>query len=153
MLWGCDLSLILGARLRSVLVLIGLLHLHRTLAYLLFVLALVNVGLTLARARSDARSAAIVGGITRFGVRMGGGLTVLGGVGLWAMRPDLPLSTGWTWASLILWLPVELCGSRLILPEVAFVKDGGQATNRMLLGTLGQLLLIAIIFGLMSARP
>ena len=133
--------------------LIGLLHLHRTLAYLLFVLALVNVGLALARGRTDPRMGALIGGIVRYGIRMGGGLTVLAGVGLWATRSDLPLSTGWTWASLLLWLPVEFCGSRLVLPEVAVVKDGGQASNRMLVGTLGQLFLIAVIFGLMSARP
>lgn len=134
-------------------VLTGLLHLHRTLAYLIFVLALVNVGLTLARGRTDARTAGIVGGIARFGIRMGGGLTVLVGLGLWATHPAWPITTGWAWISLLLWVPVELCGSRLLLPEVALVKDGGQGTTRMLLGALGQLLLIAIIFGLMSARP
>ena len=53
----------------------------------------------------------------------------------------------------MLWVPVELCGSRLLLPEVALVQDGGQGTNRMMLGAIGQLLLIAIIFGLMSAHP
>ncbi len=99
--------------------LIGLLHLHRTLAYLLFGVALMNVGLTLSRGRTDPRMAGFVGGITRYGIRMGGGLTVLGGLALWAMSPHIPISTTWTWASLVLWVPVELCGSRLLLPEVA----------------------------------
>lgn len=133
--------------------LIGLLHLHRTLAYLLFGVALMNVGLALSRGRTDPRMAGLVGGITRYGIRMGGGLTVLGGVALWSMSPHIPLTATWTWASLVLWVPVELCGSRLLLPEVALVQDGGMGTNRMLFGALGQLLLIAIIFGLMSAHP
>ena len=55
--------------------LIGLLHLHRTLAYLLFGVALMNVGLTLSRGRTDPRMAGFVGGITRYGIRMGGGPT------------------------------------------------------------------------------
>lgn len=131
----------------------GLLHLHRTLAYLVFLTALVSVILVLSRGRTDPKMAAMVGAAVRYGIHMGGGLTVLIGLGLWAAHPSWSATTPWIWVSLLLWGPVEVLGRRLVLPEVSLVQDGGQGTSRMILGAVGQLLAIAAIFGLMSARP
>lgn len=132
--------------------LIGLLHLHRTLGYLVFLLALVSVVLVTWSGRTDPRTAAMISGVVRYGIRYCGGLTILLGVLVWAYGP-WPLQTGWLWLSLLLWGPVEVFAARFILPETALVVDGGQGTARMVVGAVGQLLCIATIFGLMSARP
>lgn len=133
--------------------LIGLLHLHRTLAYLLFLVALSNLLLVLWGGRTHDRVAAAIGALARIGLRMGGGLTVLLGLASWGLQGRWPLSTGWLWVSLLLWVPVEVLTKRVVLPEVALVKDGGQATARLTLAVLGQLVCVAAIFGLMSTRP
>jgi heme A synthase len=134
-------------------VLTGLFHLHRTLAYLVFLVALINVVLVLSRGRSDPKTARLISMLARFGLRMGGGLTVLLGVGLWSAGAVWPLATPWLWISLCLWAPVEILNKRMVLPETQLVVDGGQGTARMWMGAIGQLLCIAVIFGLMSARP
>lgn len=133
--------------------LIGLLHLHRTLGYVVFVIALLNVVLVLSRARTDPKAARLVAGLTRYGVRMAGGLNVVLGLAVWALSDHWPVSTPWLWISLLLWIPVELLGKRFVLPEAAMVQDGGQGRGGMILGAVGQLVCLAIIFGLMSARP
>lgn len=130
----------------------GIIHLHRTLGYLLFLVAMLNLGLAFARGRTDPRTASLIAALTRYGVRMGGGLTVVLGVIHWT-QSTWPLTTPWLWASLLLWVPVEILGKRMILAETALVMDGGQGTLRLILGTAGQLFAIALIFGLMSARP
>lgn len=131
----------------------GLFHLHRTLAYLVFLIALINVVLVLSRGRTDAKMARLIGLLASVGLRMGGGLTVLLGIGLWAAGGAWPLATPWLWVSLCLWAPVEILNKRMLLPETQLVVDGGQGTARMVVGAIGQLLCIAMIFGLMSARP
>ena len=133
--------------------LIGLTHLHRTLAYLVFALALVNTLLVITRGRSSDKTAQYITWVTRYGIRIAGGLTVLLGVGLWAVHPAWKVGTVWLWVSLLLWIPVEMAGTRLVLPDAATVRDGGQGSSRMIVGAVGQLLLIATIFGLMSTRP
>lgn len=131
----------------------GLFHLHRTLAYLVFLIALINVVLVLSRGRSDPKTARLVGLLGRFGLRMGGGLTVLLGLSVWSLGDTWSLGTPWLWISLGLWAPVEILNQRMLLPETQLVQDGGQGTARMVMGAIGQLLCIAAIFGLMSARP
>lgn len=131
----------------------GLTHLHRTLAYLLFLVAMINLVLTFSRGRTDAKIAGIIDMLTRYGVRMGGGLTIVLGTVLWYVHGGYPLTTVWIWASLLMWVPVEILGKRMILAETALVADGGQGTMRMIFGAVGQLLCIAVIFGLMSVRP
>lgn len=131
----------------------GLLHLHRTLAYLVFLVVLGNLLLVLWGGRTNPRIGAAIGALARYGLRMGGGLTVVLGATLWAAQGTYPLGTPWIWASLLLWVPVELLTGRFVLPEVALVKDGGQATARLTLGVLAQLVCVAAIFGLMSTHP
>ncbi len=131
----------------------GLNHLHRTLAYLVFLVTLINLVLTFSRGRTDPKVASAISALTRYGVRWGGGLTVLLGVALWALQGVWPITTGWLWGSILLCVPIELFGRRMILSETALVADGGQGTVRLVFGAAGQLLCVAIIFGLMSARP
>lgn len=131
----------------------GLHHLHRTLAYLVFAFAFVNTLLVFTRGRTHEKTALYITYVTRYGIRVVGGLTVAIGLVLWAAHPALPVGTGWLWISLLLWGPVEILGKRLVLAEASIVRDGGQGSGRMVIGAVGQLLLIAIIFGLMSVRP
>ena len=133
--------------------LIGLLHLHRSLAYLLFLGALIVVGLSVARGRTDPRVAGTLDWVVRYGITWGGRVTAVIGAVMWAFISTYGVGTWWLWVSLLLWGPVEVLGKRLILPETELVRDGGQATGRLVLGAVGQLLLISVIFGLMSARP
>ena len=133
--------------------LIGLLHAHRTLAYGVFLVALGNLLLVLWGGRSNPKVAAAIGALARYGLRMGGGLTIVLGAALWAVQSSYPLGTWWIWVSILLWAPVDILGGRIVLPEVALVRDGGQATARLTLAVLGQLLCVTAIFGLMSTRP
>jgi hypothetical protein len=131
----------------------GVFHLHRVLAYVVFFLALVNVFLLLSPARNSPRVAAWVGGIARFGVVMGGRAIAVTGVLLWLRLPQHGLGAVWLWASLLLWLPVEALGRARVLPEVEAVRLGSPPSWRLFGGVVGQLLCIAAVFGLMSARP
>ncbi|MCK6503031.1 hypothetical protein L6R53_06490 [Myxococcota bacterium] len=130
----------------------GLLHLHRTLGYLVFVLSLVGLVLALTKARTDARAARLMDQLHRFGLLMAGRLNILIGVatlavGIW------PWTTWWAWAGLLLWAPVEIVNKRMISPELALARDGGAASTRLVAGAAAELVLIVAIFGLMSARP
>ena len=127
-------------------------HTHKYLAYLLFVVALVNLVLALSKGRNDPSFARGLALTHKIGVLMLGRLTLVLGLALWHLK-GWSLTTWWIWVSLLLWGPMEVIGKRLIAPEVALVQDGGQASSRLLTGVVGQLLVVAIIFGLMSARP
>ena len=133
--------------------LIGLLHTHRTLAYLMFLVALVNLVLALSKGRNDPGFARGLQLTHKIGVLMCGRVNLLLGVVLWHVHGGWPITTWWMWAALLLWGPVEVIGKRMVAPEVALVRDGGQASGRLIAGVVAELVIIAIIFGLMSARP
>jgi hypothetical protein len=133
-------------------VLDALSHAHRSLGHLLFLLALLLVGLVVWRGRVDARVAGVVHGLARWGVRGVGGLVVTSGLVLWASNPALSVREPRLWLSLILWIPAEMLTARLVLPEAALVRDGGRATWRLPVGAAGLLGLVALLFGLMSGR-
>ncbi len=131
----------------------GLLHLHRTLGYAVFFIALVNLGLALSVARTDPRAARVLNALHKFGLLMAGRLNIVLGFALWFMLPQYTVATWWIWVSLLLWGPVEAVAVRMVKPEVALVQDGGTGSGRLLGGATLQLLIIVAIFGLMSARP
>lgn len=131
----------------------GLLHLHRTLGYVVFVVALVDLVLALTMARSDARVARLLSSVHTFGFLMAGRLNLLIGILLLALLPQWPMTTWWAWAGLLLWGPIEAVSKRLVAPELAVARDGGTASSRMILGTAVELVVVVAIFGLMSARP
>jgi hypothetical protein len=132
-------------------VLIGLLQTQRTLAYLLFLVALVNLIIALSKGRNDSGFARGLHLSHKIGILIVGRINVLIGVVIWILEGHM-LSMWGAWAALLMWVPVELIGRRLIAPEVSLVQDGGQASGRLVAGVTIQLLLIAVIFGLMSAR-
>jgi len=132
---------------------VGLLHLHRTLGYLLFVVALVDLVLVITKARSDARLAGILSKVHTFGMMGAGRLNLVIGITLLVTGQTYPIATWWAWAGLALWVPIEIVAKRLIKPEIAVAVDGGTASGRLALGAAIELLCIVAIFGLMSARP
>jgi hypothetical protein len=132
-------------------VLIGLLQTQRTLAYLLFLVALVNLIIALSKGRNDSGFARGLHLSHKVGILIVGRVNVLIGVVILVLEGQM-LSMWGAWAALLMWVPVELIGRRLIAPEVTLVQDGGQASGRLVAGVTIQLLLIAVIFGLMSAR-
>jgi hypothetical protein len=131
---------------------IGLLHLHRTLAYLVFLVALADMVLALTKARTDPRMATILRWSHSVGVIWAGRVTLVVGGALMVVS-HLPLATWWIWVCLLLWGPVEAVAVRLVKPDVQAVLDGGTASGRLVGGTLVQLVCIVTIFGLMSVRP
>jgi len=131
---------------------VGLLHLHKSLAYLVFLVALADVVLALTKARTDARMAGMLRWTHGVGLMWGGRLTLICGIA-YALVAGYPLATWWLWVSLLLWGPMEVVGKRLVGPEVQTVRDGGQASGRLLSGAGIQLVCVVIIFALMSVRP
>ena len=131
----------------------GMLHLHRTLAYLIFLVAIVNVMLVLASARTDSTMATVLKWSHGLGVLWAGRINLLAGMVLWQLQGVYPWMTVWIWVSILLWGPVEVLGKRLVKPEITIVSSGGKGSGRMVAGVALQLLVIAVIFGLMSARP
>ncbi|MEC7947372.1 MAG: hypothetical protein VX265_07360 [Myxococcota bacterium] len=130
----------------------GLLHLHRTLAYLVFLVALADVVLVLTKARTDPKTAGMLRWCHSVGLMWAGRLAIAGGLVLFFVS-GYPLAAWWAWVSLLLWGPIEAVGKRLVAPEVQAVRDGGQASGRLMAGVGIQLVCIVIIFGLMTVRP
>ncbi len=131
---------------------VGLLHLHKALAYLIFLVALANVVLALTGGRSDARMAKALRITHMAGLLGAGRLNLLLGVALWVMLP-YGIGTWWMWVTLLLWGPIEAVGKRMVKAEVQTVQDGGQGSSRLVVGTVVQLLCIVVVFGLMTVRP
>ena len=132
--------------------LIGLMHTHRTMAYLLFLVALVNLVLALSKGRNDPTFARGLHLSHKIGILMLGRVNLVLGLALWHLK-GWPITTWWIWVSFLLWGPIEVLGKRLVTPELALVQDGGQGSGRLIGGVAAQLIVVAIIFGLMSARP
>jgi len=130
----------------------GLRHTHQYLAYLMFLVALINMMLVLAKARSDENIARIVRWSHEIGILWAGRVIILAGFG-YTLSVSYPLSTWWIWASILLWGPVEAMGRRFVKAELALVADGGEASSRLVTGAAVQLVCIIVIFGLMSAKP
>lgn len=128
---------------------IGLLHTHTSLAYLIFLVALIDLVLVLAKARSDASIAKIVRWSHEIGILWFGRVTILAGLAF-VLASHYPLTSWWIWVSVLLWGPVEAMGRRFVKAELQLVEDGGEASSRLTTGTVVQLLCIVIIFGLMS---
>jgi hypothetical protein len=133
-------------------VIIGLLHAHSTLAYLIFLVSLVDLILVLGGARTNPQIARGVALAERFGLVWAGRVNLLLGIAF-VVASGYDLTRWWLWVSLLLWGPVEVLSKRLVQPGLRAAADGGQPNGKLTAGAVGQLLIIAIIFGLMSARP
>ena len=127
----------------------GLIHGHKSLAYLMFGIALINVVLAL-KPNKSAKALKILHTV----LMNIGRLTLLVGLSLWTVKwSGAPiLNMWWAWSALLLWGPIEVLAKRMVKPEIQYLMDGGQSSNKLIKGTVGQLLIIAIIFALMSAK-
>ena len=130
----------------------GLLHTYETLAHLLFLVAMLNLVLVLAKAGSDETIARLVRYSHEIGILWFGRAMLLIGCGVILTGGSILQEWG-LWASLLLWWPVEALGRRFVKAELRLVEDGGQAASRLTTGATVELICILIIFGLMSARP
>ena len=131
----------------------GLVHGHKGLAYLMFVLALVNVVMTLMPNRNTPTMAKIINVVHSIVVNLGR-LMLIVGMSIWIFKWSqvTVLNMWWAWSALLLWGPIEVVSKRLVKPEVTYMMDGGQSTNKLTIGVIIELLVIAVIFGLMSAQ-
>lgn len=132
---------------------IGFLHLHRTLGYLIFFVALVNLVVVITKGRTDPRIARLLHYLHDFGLLTAGRLNLVIGIALWALTAHTSITDWWAWAGLILWGPVEAVSKRMVKPEIALVQDGGSGSSQLVLGAAIELVCIVVIFGLMSAKP
>lgn len=133
--------------------LIGMLHTHKTLAYAVFLVALVNLVIALSKGRTDPAVARVLHWTHTIGLLMAGRLNILVGFVLWGLMGAQTSGTLYLWVSLILWGPIEAVSKRMVKPEIALVQDGGTGSGRLVAGTAIELVCIVVIFGLMSARP
>ena len=88
-------------------------------------------------------------------VLWGGRLNLLLGIGMLVHRfpgMDQILGYWWAWSALILWGPVEVLAKKKIKPDLQYLRDGGQSSKNLLIGTGCQLLLVAVIFGMMQGH-
>lgn len=130
----------------------GLVHGHKGLAYLMFVLALVNVVMTLMPNRNTPTMAKVISILHSIVINIGRIMLVLG-LTIWFFRYNhLPfLNIWWAWSAVFLWGPIEVVSKRMVKPEVTYMLDGGTSTSKLTAGVILELLVIAVIFGLMSA--
>ena len=130
---------------------VGLIHGHKGLAYLIFVLALVNVVLSLMPNKNTPKMVKIIK-MTHMLMLNLGRTTLLVGLGVWLVVHSANFASWWAWSALLLWGPMEVVAKRLGKPEVKYMVDGGQASNKLTIGVVVELVIIAVIFALMSAK-
>jgi len=130
----------------------GLHHLHQSLAYLVFLGALGTTALAVAGAGKKAGLAKLMGYVHRFGLLMAGRLAVVIGIGM-VPATSTPILQGWLLSGLVGWVVIEIVAKRMVKPEIEAVQGGDMATGQLIGGVVIELLLVAVIFGLMSARP
>ena len=104
----------------------GLLHTYETLAHLLFLVAMLNLVLVLAKAGSDETIARLVRYSHEIGILWFGRAMLLIGCGV-ILTGGGALQEWGLWASILLWGPVEALGRRFVKTELRLVEDGGLA--------------------------
>lgn len=132
--------------------LLGLQHAHKYLGYLTFLLAIGGLVLALAGAGKDAGKAALLSKVHGIGFLNSGRLNIVLGIALLIMKFGVAgafASWGW-WAGLIIWGACEPVGKRLVQGELATVQAGGQASKKLVIGTVLEVGLLTAIIGLMT---
>ena len=132
--------------------------LHMILGNALFLIAVLNMILALSLARSDAAMSKLMKWSHSLGLLWVGRLVLLIGIGRVISESGYYLSsvanfTWQGWVAILLWAPVEIVGKRHVVPDLAVVQDGGQASSRLGLGAGIQLVMITAIIGLMHSIP
>ncbi len=135
----------------------GLLHAHKYLGYLTFLLAFVGVALTLAGAGRDAGKAALLSKVHRLGFLTSGRLNLVLGITVVLLRADAAgagvagvfAHWGW-WAGALVWGGIEPIAKRMVQGELAAVQGGGTASKKLLIGTVLEVVLLTAVVGIMT---
>ena len=130
----------------------GLNHLHTNFANLLVLFALIGLILSVVGASKKPSFAAIMTKNHKFGILMLGRLVYVAGLGL-AMAAGFSFGQPWMLAGLLLWGVVEVAGKRLVAPELDKVLNGETGSGRLIAGAAIQLLVIAVVWGVMHMKP
>ena len=132
--------------------LLGLQHSHSGLAYVVFLVALLNLFFALASGSIGKNSVILLTWNHRILI-WGGRINLLVGVLYWMMSgySTLPLVKQW-WiiVCILLWGPIEVMAKRFVVPELELLQAGAAKSKRLTIGVVIQLLCIIAIFGLMS---
>jgi hypothetical protein len=131
----------------------GLLHSHSGLAYIIFIAALVNLVLALTKSNNGKGIAGVMK-ILHMVILMCGRVSIFIGIVMWFRRFSEVsfLNMWWAWSAILLWAPIEILAKRMVAPDLSYMKDGGQSSKNLVIGTGIQLVLVAVIFGMMHAK-
>jgi len=129
----------------------GLIHLHKSLAHLLVLFALLGMILAVAGASKKPNLANIMMKNHKFGVLMLGRLIYVAGLAT-AMMGGHSFLQPWVLAGLLFWGVVEVVAKRMITPELQGVVDGGVGSSKLMAGAAIELVVIVLIYGLMQMR-
>ena len=124
-------------------------HLHKSMAYLVILSALVDMILAVLGAGKKAGLARIMSKTHNFGLMMMGRLVYVLGFANVSMYGH-SFTNHAVIAGIVLWIPVEVVAKRMVKPELSDVIDGGRAGGRLMAGAAIQLLVIVAIFGMMD---
>ena len=137
--------------------LIGLLHAHKYLGYLTFLLAVAGMVLALAGAGRDAGKAALLSKVHRLGFLTSGRLNLVLGIAVVLLKVDAAgaglagvfAHWGW-WAGVLVWGGIEPIAKRMVQGELAAVQGGGTASKKLVIGTVIEVVLLTALVGIMT---
>ncbi len=130
---------------------IGLIHLHKSLAHLLVLSALLSMILAVAGAGKKASLANIMAKVNKFGVLMLGRLIYVAGLAV-TIVGGYPILQLWLLTGLLMWGVVEVAAKRLVAAELEGVVDGDPGSGKLLAGAAIQLVVIVLVYGFMQMR-
>ena len=129
----------------------GLIHLHKSLAHMLVLFALVSMILAVAGAGKKAGLAKAMLKTNKFGVLMLGRLIYVAGLGT-AMMGGHSFLQPWVLAGIVLWGVVEVASKRMVTPELEAVIEGGTGAPKLIVGALLELVIMGIKRGEITLR-
>ncbi len=130
----------------------GLTHAHKYLGYLTFALAFGGFALSLAGARTQASRAALLSKIHKIGMMNAGRVNILLGFAVLFLKyPTEAYAAKWAvWSGFVAWGVIEPIGKRLVQGELEQVAQGGTASNKLVIGTLLEVLILTAVVGMMT---
>ena len=121
----------------------GLKHLHHAGEFLVAV-PLILVIMSVAGGRTKPALAKLMGRLHTFAFLMPARLVYVVGIAL-AFMTERSFTEAFILVGLILWVPTEIVAKRLVKAELTAVADGGEASNKLTIGAVVELVLITII--------
>jgi len=128
---------------------IPLLHTHRSLAYVIFALALIHLMVVLSPGRNAPGFAKGLYYSHLVGIIWAGRVNLIIGVAL-TLAAKMGLWPWWIWVSIAAWGGVEVAAKRMITPELHLAMQGANPSASLWKGALIELISIGVIFGLIS---